>query len=255
MTVVNRDTLYHEALREGRCAIGTVCALDGNAVAHLLASLGLDFLLVDRQHAAFTWPSLEDLAWRVRSTRTALYVRTAGASEEELNLTIDLPIDGLIVPNIETFDDAQRALETCLMSPRGHRSLGNVRNAPMLGYDFRTPPDPEIGLLIEHIDAVEAIDEIIKLSGLGMVFLGPHDLAVSMQIDTNTEAHAPRELTEAMDRVREASRRQGIPYWAWSGSLDQTKGYVSAGVDAVLHSVDGLLLADAVRETMRELRT
>lgn len=248
-------TRYHRALDEGRCAIGVTCAMDGYATSQLFAELGMDFIFIDRQHAAFSWSELETMAWRLRPTGAAVWVRLAGSSYEELNLTLDLPVDGIVVPNIESLDDARRVLDEALLPPRGKRSVGNVRNARLLGHaDFRSiATDPEVCLMIEHIDAADAIDEILALPGLAAIFVGPHDLAASMGIDTNTEAHSPPEFLEVVERVKATTRAHEIPYWIWTGSVEQLNEQARSGADAVLYSADGLILTEAIERLLEQI--
>ena len=68
---------YQAALDEGRMAVGVFCAMDGYAVSHTFAAAGYDFVIIDLQHAAFTWPEVENMAFRVRSTGAAVFLRTA----------------------------------------------------------------------------------------------------------------------------------------------------------------------------------
>jgi 2-keto-3-deoxy-L-rhamnonate aldolase RhmA len=249
-----RTTRYRQAGEEGRCAIGVTCALDGYATSQLFATLGMDFVFIDRQHAAYSWPELESMVWRLYHTGTAIWVRLAGSSFEELNLTLDLPVDGIVVPNIESLDDAKRVLDESLLPPLGHRSVGNVRNGRLMGHDFRSiPVNPEICLMVEHIDAADAIEEIVKLDGLGAIFLGPHDLAGSMGIDTNTEAYSPPEFLEVVQRVKDVSQRNGIAYWSWAGTLEHLKDYIDTGVDAVIYKADGMILQEAIEGFFAEI--
>src|SRR5215472_1274183 len=106
MQVGNR---YANALAEGRQALGVFCCLDGPSVAHVFASAGFDFVVIDKQHTAFTWPDLESLCFRVRSTGAGVFVRTASFDAAELDLALDLPIDGVVAPNVASLDDARLA--------------------------------------------------------------------------------------------------------------------------------------------------
>ena len=83
---------YRRGLAEGRTVVGAFCCLDGFSTSHLLASVGFDFLVFDHQHAAYTWPELEQLCFRVRSAGASPFLRTASTEEAELNLAREIQI-------------------------------------------------------------------------------------------------------------------------------------------------------------------
>jgi len=250
-----RQSRYEQALASGRAALGTFCCLDGFSTSHLLAAEGMDFLVLDKQHAAYDIETLETLCWRIRSAGAAAFIRTASCTDTaELNLVVDLPIDGILAPNIDSLEAAEAVIRTCLMPPRGERSVGNVRNATLAGLDFRDLPDPMIGLLIEHVDAVNAIEEIAALPGVSFLFVGPHDLAASMGISAITEPDRPPEIEAALERVRAAACANGVTYWTWSPEPAGVQREVDAGADAVMWGLDALIFRSAIREFLDGIR-
>jgi 4-hydroxy-2-oxoheptanedioate aldolase len=236
---------YAVARAEGRTALGMICCLDGAAPSHILASAGFDFVLLDRQHAAYTWPELESMAYRVRATGAGVFVRTMGVSPEELNLTIDLPIDGIMLPNIASLAEARDAMSICRFPPTGRRSVGNARTGAILGANYRSMPDPLVGLLIVDIGAVEAIEEIVELPGLDFVFVGPHDLAGTMGLEPNTEPVRPAPVAAAIERVEQAVERAGIPYWIWGNDVAAVERALVGEPAAVMWSIDAEVLRGA----------
>jgi 2-keto-3-deoxy-L-rhamnonate aldolase RhmA len=230
-------TRYHRALAEGRPAVGIPCGLDGYATSHLLGALGMDFILIEGQHSAFDWQNIETMCWRVRSTGAAVFVRLGSDDASDMNLALGLPVDGVIIPDIESLDQAQRVLRAA--SPSGGR------NAMMLKVYDRATDTPLLGFMIEHIDAVNEIDEILALPGLGLIAIGHADLARSMGID-RSNAQDPA-LVDAIRRVRTASRDHRIPCWVHAPTVAAALAEVQAGADVIMWSFDTSLLADAVK--------
>ena len=220
---------YAEALDEGRMAFGVFCALDGLAVSHLFASVGYDFVIVDLQHAAFTWPDVENMCFRVRSTGAAVFLRTASTEPAEVNLALDLPIDGVILPNIASFDHAVAAVAQTKFPPAGERSLGNERHDTI--WQAYSAPDALVGMLVEHSGAVADIERILGELPIDFVWIGLHDLAASYGIDPHSVVVGgamPAALEAAITRTRDAARANGVRYWAGEPGADAT----IAGVDA-----------------------
>ena len=98
---------YAQAIASGRRALGIFCALDGFAVSHIIAAAGFDFVVFDRQHAAFNWPDLKNMCFRVRAAGASPIIRTASTDPDEVNLTYDLPVDGILLPNVASLAEAQ----------------------------------------------------------------------------------------------------------------------------------------------------
>jgi 2-keto-3-deoxy-L-rhamnonate aldolase RhmA len=238
---------YQVALDEGRMALGVFCALDGMSVAHLFAAAGCDFVVVDRQHAAFTWPEVENLAFRVRATGAAVFVRTADTSAAEVNLALDLPIDGVILPNLASFEDARRAVAQTKFPPEGERSLGNERHDAI--WHAYAQPEPLVGMLVEHPGAVAEIERIFAELPIDFCWVGVHDLSALMGIDPHAVVAAGpvqpfrEELVEAIDRVRGAAREHGVRFWG-----------AEPGADASIIGVDARIVRTAATDALARAR-
>jgi 2-keto-3-deoxy-L-rhamnonate aldolase RhmA len=224
-------------------ALGVFCALDGYSVSHIFAAAGYDFVIIDLQHAAYTWPELENMCFRIRSAGASVFLRTASQEAAEINLALDLPIDGIIIPNIASLEQARAAVAQTKFPPAGERSLGNERHDTI--WDAYSAPDALIGMLVEHRDAVACIEEIFELP-IDFCWIGLHDLSASMGIDPHSVLHAPLPpaLTAAIDRVRAAARAHGVHFWAGE-----------PGADASITGVDARILrraAEAALEATRE---
>ena len=220
---------YQRALDEGRMAFGVFSVLDGYAVSHLFASAGYDFVIIDVQHSAFTWPELENMCFRIQSEGASVFIRTASTEPAEVNLALDLPVDGLILPNIASLAEARAAFEQTKFPPAGVRSLGNERHDVIWqAYDL---PDPLVGMLVEHPGAVAEIEAIFAELPVDFAWIGTHDLSAMMGFDPHdvvARGYMPDELVAAMDRVRQAAHTHGVRFWSNEPGADAT----IAGVDA-----------------------
>jgi len=238
---------YQAALDEGRMALGIFCALDGYAVSHLYASVGYDFVIIDRQHAAFTWPQVENMCFRIRSTGCAVFLRTASTEPAEVNLALDMPIDGVILPNIMSFEEARTAVAQTKWPPAGERSLGNERHDAI--WQAYAQPDPLVGMLVEHRGAVAEIEKIFGTLPIDFAWVGVHDLSASMGIDPHSVVSAgqarpfPSELVAAIDRVRAAARANGVRFWS-----------LEPGADATIIGVDARMVQQAAAEALERAR-
>jgi 2-keto-3-deoxy-L-rhamnonate aldolase RhmA len=256
MELTARPTRYADALREGRPALGSACQMDGFATSHLMAASGLDFLMIDYQHGLYDWMTLETVCYRVRSTGAAVIVRPASDTIEEMGRSLELPLDGVLVPDVNSFEQAQNIMERAFFPPRGTRPMGGARNALIAYPDDVLPPDPLIGLLIEHIDAVEQIDQIVALPNVGFIMVGQFDLGKSMGISmADVASNPPDNLLEAIQTVRTAARGAGTTLWSFATSIDAVRADIANGVNAVMWNSDVALLRNSVREYLEAMRS
>jgi 2-keto-3-deoxy-L-rhamnonate aldolase RhmA len=237
-----RRTRYHTALVEERAPVGLFCCLDGYSVAHIFAAAGFDFMVFDRQHAAYSWPELEQICFRVRSEGTSVFIRTASTEEAEINLALDLPVDGIVLPNLSSAADTRRALAFAKYPPAGVRSLGNERHDTI--WNAYSEPDPLVGMLVEHPGAVAEIDAIFELD-IDFAWVGFHDLSALMGLDPH-KAFGPQgvepRLAQAMERVRAAAKKAGVTFWG------------AADGDAIIGGVDARIVMQAARGALAAAR-
>ena len=236
---------YRRGLAEGRQVTGVFCCLDGYATSHILATAGFDFLIFDRQHAAYTWPELEQLCFRVRSAGASPFIRVASTEEAEINLALDLPVDGIILPNLASAEETRRALSFCKFPPDGIRSLGNERHDAI--WSAYSQPEPLVGMLVEHPGAVAELDEILQLA-IDFVWVGAHDLSALMGLDPHN-AFGPDGLDPALaaayEKIKAAAAKHGVVYWDAPGNPDAA---------AVFGGVDVRLFAAAAEQALARAR-
>jgi 2-keto-3-deoxy-L-rhamnonate aldolase RhmA len=235
---------YQQALDEGRMAFGVFCALDGYAVSHLFAAVGYDFVIIDLQHAAFTWPEIENMCFRIRGEGASVFLRTASTEAAEVNLALDLPIDGVILPNISSLAEARAAFAPTRFPPDGERSLGNERHDTI--WQAYSSPDPLVGMLVEHVGAVAEIEQIFAELPVDFCWIGTHDLSASMGLDPHAVVaggQVPPVLTAAIDRIRAAARANGVRFWA-----------PEPGADATITGVDARIVRQAAIDALTRTR-
>lgn len=239
---------YLEALEEGRTAYGVFCAADGYTVSQVFASVGYDYVIIDRQHAAYTYPDLENMCFRIRAEGAAVFIRTADTSPAEVNLALDMPIDGVILPNISSYDEAVAAFAQTKWPPAGERSLGNERHDVL--WEAYEQPDPLVGMLVEHPGAVAEIEKIFSDLPVDFCWVGIHDLSAAMGIDPHTIVSGgvvqpfPEELIAAVDRTREAARANGVKFWG-----------NAPGDAAALCGVDTRILRKAAADSLAQAKS
>ena len=199
-------------MRDGGATVGTWLQFPSADVAETLGSAGYDWVAVDMEHGAFNRALLPDIFRAVALGGAAPFARLAEAEMRPIKDALDSGAAGLIFPMIESRAQLDRAINWALYPDAGGgRGVGYCR-ANLYGRDFdayREGPARDVLLVaqIEHIRAVDALDEILSHPRLDAIMVGPYDLSGSMGL-TGQFDHPS--FIGAMERISAACARNGM---------------------------------------------
>ncbi len=182
---INNLEKFKSKLSAGRLCVGTVITLSDPIVSELAGDCGMDFTWIDAEHAPFSLENIQGHIMAVRGTDCAPLVRVAWNDFAIIKPVLDLAPAGVIIPMVCTADEAAAAVAACKYPPRGRRGCG-VRRANQYGkmafaeYLSRSDSEPMVIIQIEHIDAVQNLDAILRVPGIDSICIGPCDLSGSM---------------------------------------------------------------------------
>jgi len=187
-------------------------------IVEVYGDLGFDFVWLDFEHGGASPHDTEHLAALARACESAgiePLVRLPDGDPPLVRKTLDAGLDTVLVPRVETAAEARRAVAASKFTydgepgDRGHAGIrANGYGAHTDGYDERADARTLVGVQIESERAVENRDEILSVPGVGFVFVGYGDLAVSMGQPMNPE-HP--DVQTAVETVRKACREAGVP--------------------------------------------
>lgn len=240
---------FAERLRQRELLLGTIVTLRAPEVAEVLSTGGLDWLFVDTEHAALDFLAAQTL---LQAARVPCIVRVADGGEATLKKALDIGAAGVVVPMVNTAQQASAIVSFCKYPPRGVRGVGLAR-AQGYGFDFqryvRTADDATVVCVqCEHVAAVEAIDRIVAVDGVDAVFVGPYDLSGSM--GRLGEVEHP-DVLAAIASVAEACKRAGRTLGIYAGSPAKAQPFIAQGYTLVAVGMDTIYLGEAARAIAR----
>lgn len=206
---------FRNKLRNGQTCLGSVITFTDATVTEALSGL-LDFVWIDTEHNALSLETVQAHLMATRGTETATLVRVPWNDPVLIKPVLDIGADGVIVPLVRTADDVHRAVAACRYPPDGIRGYGPRRPAHygrLGGPDFCRLANETIfiAVQIEHIDAVNNMDEIVKVPGLTSIVLGPNDLSGSMGLmGQSRHPEVLRALDIVIAKARQANLFVGI---------------------------------------------
>jgi 2-keto-3-deoxy-L-rhamnonate aldolase RhmA len=246
---------FRARLKRGERLLGTMVTLPSAATAEILASLGFDWLFVDGEHGPLETAELAAIL-QVAGDKTACIVRVPEAAEVPIKKALDLGAAGIIVPQVNTAEQAANVVRYARYPPEGARGVGLAR-AHGYGQRFREYLDAanrEIAVIVqaEHALAVENIDAIARVPGVDAVLLGPYDLSASLgkmgQIDDPA-------VVRAIRRVTDACRAAGMPLGFFGVTAGAVAPYAAQGYTLLVAGVDTLFLGQGAKALLAELKT
>jgi len=201
-----------QKLRNGEAAYGGWMMIGHPTIAELMAGEGFDWICVDMEHTSIDLHTLHEIVLAVKGTNVDLLVRLGSLDAVLAKRVLDSGAQGIIVPNINTAAQAKEAVAMAKFPPAGHRGASLCR-ATDFGRRFQEYYQAHndnviVAVMIEHIDAVNNIEEILSVAGIDATFIGPYDLSASMgmagQIDN-------QKVREAQHKILKACQEHNIP--------------------------------------------
>jgi 4-hydroxy-2-oxoheptanedioate aldolase len=202
------------SLREGRVQVGTWLSLASPMASRFMARAGFHWLTLDLEHSPANWETAAAVFGAVADAGGTPLARVPMNNPENAKRALDAGAYGIVFPMCCCREEAVAAVEACKYPPAGRRSVGGSLHALNFGTspaDYYSRANDEVLIIVqaEHIDAVEACDDIFSVPGLDGMFVGPNDLLSSMGQTPAMDSDYPP-FVAALRRVRESADRHGI---------------------------------------------
>lgn len=175
-------------LKNGGISIGTWQQIPNSSISEILGESGYDWVAVDLEHGSISVDQLPDLFRAIELGQTIPLARISEASSKDAKQALDAGAYGIILPMINNSKQLKEIIHNACWPPAGSRGVGFSR-ANMFGSEFdnyiKFAQNPLIIAQVEHIDAVDNLEEIVQIDGLDGIIIGPYDLSASMGLTGN----------------------------------------------------------------------
>lgn len=201
-------------LSAGQPSLGTWLSLGSIIASRFLARAGFDWLTVDIEHSLVDWETATHMFAAIADAGCVPLGRVPMNRLDHIKRVLDNGAFGIVVPMVNSRQEALEAVAAAKYPPRGVRSVGGSVHALNFAtsaaeYYQRANDEILVVLQCEHIEAVRQADEIFSVPGIDAIFVGPNDLAASMR---SPEGHPPsaEAFEEALAQILAACRRHGV---------------------------------------------
>lgn len=237
-------------LRENKPALGLWITIPSPDVSEALSTLPFDWFLFDLEHSALNEQSTQVLMQGMRGDAITPLVRVAWNDQVLIKKALDIGAHGVIVPMVNTRQDAENAVSACRYPPVGMRGCGPKR--PWI-YDpaYIDTADEEVLVIvqIETEEAVSNIDEILSVEGVDGFFIGPFDLSISMGFKGRKD---DKKFQDAVDKVFAAGKRHGVASGMWEGAGKSVQQRLADGWQIIAVGLDLYVLVAGAKRILEE---
>jgi len=200
-----------QSLKNGGNSIGSWMQIPHASIAEIMGRAGYDWVAVDMEHGAISVHQLPDLFRALELGDTLPLARIAQGKVKDCKQALDAGAGGIIAPMIKSAEQLTMVRNACCWPPVGTRGVGFSR-ANLFGKNFdsykKEAQSPLLIAQIEHINAVNNLEEILQVDGLDAIIVGPYDLSASMGI---TGKFDTREFIEVMNSIINRCKKYNVP--------------------------------------------
>lgn len=206
---------FKHGLGSGRQMIGLWNSIPGSLVAEAVASCGFDWIVIDTEHSLTDVPQVLPMLQAMAPYPVAPVVRPAANDPVLIKRMLDLGAQTLLIPYVETADQARAAASAMRYAPAGIRGMAGVTRAnrfgSVSGYAERAAQELCLIVQAETLATLDHLDEICAVDGVDAVFIGPADLAATMGLPGQPGHPEVRDVVrQIIERVVAAGKPAGV---------------------------------------------
>lgn len=246
-------------LRNHEPALGTHISLNDSAVTELIGNIGFDYLWIDTEHTTIDLGCLQQHLIAARAAGVSAIVRVPWNDPVRVKPVLELGPDGIVFPQVNSYEEALNAVRACLYPPRGIRGYGPRRavqygRIPLSRYLAEVETDLLKIVQIEHIDAVNDLHRILTIPDINAFVLGPCDLASSMgKIGDWNDPEVTATIATVFRTVKAAGKPIGVSFGA--SSCEEIRRWRELGAEMISIAADTDLLLLGATEVLTRLRS
>ena len=246
-----------QKLKNNELTIGSWIMIGNPMSVEVMALAGFEWLVIDIEHTSIDLETTQALITTIQSKGLKALVRVSKNEEVVIKRILDMGADGIIVPMVCSQEDAIQAVNYSKYPPIGKRGVGLYRAS---GYgtkfeEYKKWVNEELVIIaqIEHIDAVNNIDEILKVEGIDGTIIGPYDLSGSMGYPGEFERE---DVKIAVQKVLDRCKIYNIPsgFHVVDTNPDNLKQKIDQGCTFLAYGIDYFFLRDAAMNGMNKLK-
>ena len=244
-------------IKTNNLVIGTWITIPSVELIDIFSSMGFDFLVFDNEHSPIDANLAYKMSLVAKKNNVASIIRLSENRPDLIQKFSDLGFDGIKVPSIKNFTDAEKFINSALYSPLGSKGLSPF--TPTAHYNqvevgkFINDYNKNIFLIaqIEGKDALEKLDEIIKIQRIDLFFIGMFDLSLSLGIPGEFKNQL---FVKSFRKVIDLCKKNNFIVGSIANNDDEMRFLIDNGVKYITYSADCALIANKIKDVVQKYK-
>lgn len=243
-------------LCRGETALGTFVTVDSAALLEAAGLAGMDFVILDMEHGPLDLAGVERLVPAADRAGVAPIVRVGKNDEWMILRALDVGAAGVQVPQVNGRANAAAVIRAAKYAPLGERGVSTFTRAGALntrgpGYFAEANAETLVVVHIEGVEGVRNLDEILRVEGIDVLFIGPYDLSQSLGIPGQTDDPRVQDaVRDCAKKIRAGGRMAG----SFARDVPTARRWMDLGIQYVAISVDAGIYREACDGIVRQLK-
>lgn len=244
-----------EKIANSAPAIGTFVVTNDPTMTEIFGWAGFDFVIIDTEHAP---TNIGEVVNHIRAAQACGITPIVRVTRNEPSLilrALDSGAGGVLIPQVNSAAEARAAVAAARYSPKGDRGIAGVVRAARFGFIplaeyLETANKAQVIIQIEHIEAVNNLDEILSVEGVNGIFIGPTDLSQSMGMTGQFNNPALQEVIgQVIERAKSSNKWTGI----FCVNAADAKAWLAKGAIFLTVATDTMLISQAARQLKSQI--
>jgi 2-keto-3-deoxy-L-rhamnonate aldolase RhmA len=247
-----------ERLQKGGLVLGTIISEVRNPnIAYMLAQCGFEFFIIDNEHGSYSVETITNMVAAPRGAGISVIVRIPEITRENILKPLDSGASGLLVPMVNTAEEAKKVIQHAKYPPMGKRGAALRRphnlykKVDAAEYLKQANKNTFIAVQAETTESIENIDEIAAVEGVDCIFVGPFDLSISLGIPG--QINHPLEV-EAVEKIAKTCKKHRKTAGILMFDQELLAKWINKDFRFAVYSSDITMLADAASNAVKQLK-
>ena len=253
-----KKNFLKEKLENNKPTIGTWNIIDSPMVVDIIASSGIDFIVIDAEHGAISYETAQIMIGLCESYNVTPIMRVGEINESLILRALDIGVHGVQLPNITTAEDAKQFVQFAKYPPMGVRGFSPYTKAGQ--YDVSKGKEmPKIAnantLLIANVEGQDGMDnlaDIVQVEGIDVIFIGLFDMSKSLGIAGDVEN--PR-VIQKLDEAIRIIHKYGKKVGSIASNLNMLNVLKKKNIDYLTYSVDTGMIKESYQTMIKDFRS
>ncbi len=254
---MQNNNFIKNKLKKGIPVIGTWSVIPSPIVTDIIASSGIDFIIIDAEHGPISFSEAQEMAIACESRGVSPIMRVGGVIESDILKALDIGMHGIQIPNVTNIGDVKKIINYSKYPPVGDRGFspftraGNYSIENSKTHTNISNENILIGINIEGEEGINNLDQILSVDGLDIVFVGLFDLSKALGIPGDVDnPKVERLLREVTQKILDSGKYPGTI----ATSREKMKSYISIGIKYLLYLVDCEILRSSYSEIISDFK-